>query len=717
MPNRPFHMFDYASALLSLAVAATPALAQGDGTPQNPATERITLPEVTVTAQKEPARAQDLPVALTAVTADMIARAGISIVSEAALTVPNTVFTEFTARKLSNARFRGLGASPANPAIATFIDGVPLLNANASSLELIDVGQIEFVRGPQSALFGRNSLGGLVNISSARPSLTRWTGRVSAPLGENGTREFRGVISGPLTDALAISLAGGHGARDGYTTNAMTGRRVDDRSGSFGKAQLLWTPSARWEARVIVGGERSRDGDYTLGDLGGLRQDPFTVMRDFEGYQHRDVRSGTLLTRYEGDRVSVSTTTGYVSWDTRDATDLDYSPLPMITRDNREEARQFSQEVRVASSAGAPVRLSDSTTLAWQAGGVVFTQAYSQDAINSFAPFLLSPFIGFPVSQHSPKGELDDLGFGGFAQATFTVNNRVDVAIGARADRETREAALDTFFSPVIAPPATVAEKVTYSNISPNGSVTWHVRPGTIAYATAGRGYKAGGFNPVAPPSAQAYGEEHTWTIEGGVKRTFGDGRVRLNTALFLIDWTDLQLNLPVPMGAGQFYIANVGGATSRGVEVELAARAGRGIDVFGAVGLTRARFDDGVSSGGVDVSDRTIPFTPEYTLSAGIQATRRLTAAATLIGRFEIARYGEFHYDEANTASQQAYSLANARVGVDMGRVSLEGWARNLFDTRYVPTAFAYPGFAPSGFVGEPGRPRTLGITLGIGF
>ncbi len=102
---------------------------------------------------------------------------GATIVSD--LFAPNVYFTEFTARKLSNPRFRGIGASPANPAVATYFDGVPQFNTNSSSIDLIDVGQVEFVRGPQSALFGRNSIGGLINVTSARPSLSGWTGSLS----------------------------------------------------------------------------------------------------------------------------------------------------------------------------------------------------------------------------------------------------------------------------------------------------------------------------------------------------------------------------------------------------------------------------------------------------------------------------------------------------------------------------------------------------------
>ena len=244
----------------------------------------------------------------------MIADAGISIVSDAAMYAPNTYFSEFSARALSFARFRGIGSSPANPGITTYIDGVPQLNTNSSSVDLLDVEQVEFVRGPQSALFGRNALGGLVNVTSSRPSLTAWTGSASVPVGNFGTREVRAGVSGPLTDRLAIGVAMGRRDRDGFTTNDVTGNDLDYRSATSGKAQLLWTPAANWEARAIVTGERARDGDLALNDLAALRADPFRAARDFEGRNDRNIVSTTVLARHEGQRFAFSTTTGFVRW-------------------------------------------------------------------------------------------------------------------------------------------------------------------------------------------------------------------------------------------------------------------------------------------------------------------------------------------------------------------------------------------------------------------
>ena len=170
------HILAGAAALITLFSTAPSAAQTGTAPPppagqtnQAPAPQedpyRFRMPAVNVTAQKEPEDIQKIPVIVTAVSKDTIENADIHIVSEAAIFAPNTFFTEWSARKLSTARFRGIGSSPNNPGITTYIDGVPQLNANSSSIELLDVDQIEFVRGPQSALFGRNTLGGLVNVA------------------------------------------------------------------------------------------------------------------------------------------------------------------------------------------------------------------------------------------------------------------------------------------------------------------------------------------------------------------------------------------------------------------------------------------------------------------------------------------------------------------------------------------------------------------------
>ena len=680
----------------------------------------VTLPPVTVTAQKEPDDPKNLPVSVTAVLSETLRLGAVDTVSQAGWYAPNIFFNEFTARKLSNPRIRGVGASPSNPGVTSYIDGVPQLNANSSSLEFVDVEQVEFVRGPQSALFGRNALGGVINIASGRPSLKAWTGSVIAPFGNFSSGDVRGVVSGPLVaDKLSIGIGMGYTTRDGFTTNDITGNDLDSRSALFGKGQVLWKPNARWEARAVFTGERARDGDYALNDLASLRAKPFHAARDVEGHTHRDVAARTIHVAYAGPQYDVTTTTGFLNWKTEDLTDLDYTPLPLITRNNAEEDFQFTQEVRVASAKAAPLVLSDRIRMKWQAGVFAFTQNYEQDAVNNFSPFVLSPLLGFPISQHSPQSALDDRGVGVYAQGTWTIATRLDLIAGVRVDREHKEANLGTFFTPTLEhlPPTSLIADKDFSDVSPQLAIAYRVAPTTNVYGTVARGFKAGGFNAASPTGAEAYDQEHSWNYEGGVKTSALADRLAASVAAFHIHWSDLQVNVPNVLVPGQFFIGNAAGATSSGVEFELRARPDQSLDLFGAFGFTHARFADGSRSNGVDVSGKKLANAPSYTADFGVQYARPLRGTLALTARAEAICYGDYQYDDANTAGQSAYTLTNLRGGVRGQHGFVELWVRNAFDTAYIPVAFPYPGLAASGFVGESGAPRTIGIRAGVSF
>jgi iron complex outermembrane receptor protein len=418
-----------------------------------------------------------------------------------------------------------------------------------------------------------------------------------------------------------------------------------------------------------------------------------------------------------GNTIDLFSTTGFVWWKTADLTDLDYTPLPLITRDNHERDLQFTQEFRVAPAKNAAVALSKDVMLRWQAGLFLFTQGYTQEAVNSFSPSVLSPELPFPITQHSPDASLDDKGVGVYGQGTLTFSSRLDVTIGVRGDHESKTAALNTFFVPAIAPANPVNAENSFNDVSPQFTVTYHVKHGNIVYGTASRGFKAGGFNAAAPPGNEAYGEENSWNFEGGMKSSWLTDRLTVNAAVFYLRWQDLQVNVPNPFVPAQFFIDNAGHATSKGVEFEVTARPMPGFDVFGGVGTTNARFGSDGVSGGVDVSGNKLSNAPGFTADAGVQYSRPVSGTLSAYGRADVVSYGSFQYDDANTAQQDAYALTNLRGGVRGGKVFIEGWIRNAFNKAYVLTAFAYPGFAPSGFIGENGPARTFGIRAGVTF
>ena len=417
-----------ALALLLSAALGVPALAQAQasGAPAGSQDDsiRFRMPTVTVTALKEPVDKQKVPVSVTAVSKDTIDAAAIRIVSEAAIFAPNTYFTEWSARKLSNARFRGISSSPNNPGITTYIDGVPQLSANSSSIELLDVDQIEFVRGPQSALFGRNTLGGLVNITSSRPSVSGWTGAFSVPFGNHGAWGVRGGVGGPIVDnKLSVGVSVAQVDRDGFTVNDVTGNDIDSRSAFSGKAQLLWLPNRAWETRVIFTGEQARDGDYSLNDVGALRSNPFHAARDFEGFAeprrlwHHGAGEGRRqrpeLHQHHGHR----------------RLDDAGRHRPRLHTTAADQARQYRERAAVHAGVAARIRrrcghLVDATPrdCAGRPACSSSRRPTSRMPSTAIRRRLVAPI---PVSQHSPRSALDDFGIGLFGQATLTFNETV----------------------------------------------------------------------------------------------------------------------------------------------------------------------------------------------------------------------------------------------------------------------------------------------------
>lgn len=710
-PNTlPTHFVLRLSSGAALLLIATQVGAQEPKEPK--ATEEPTT-DIIVTARKQPENLQELPLSATALPKEKLDNAGVRTVNDAAAYVPNVFISEFSARKLSNPRFRGIGSSPLNPAVTTYFDGVPQFNANSSSIELLDIDQIEFVRGPQGALFGRNTIGGLINVTSLRPSLSQSSGMLFGTLGNHSMGDLRGTYSAPIIeDKLGYRMGFGYGRRDGYTTNTVTGNTIDDRRGFFGKSQLLWKPADNKQVRLLITGERDSDGDYALNDLAAVRATPFTVTRDFEGFTSRSLTAPTLIFDQTGSKVNFSSISGLVSWRTQDLTDLDYTAFPLALRNNFEKDTQFTQEFRFASAKDAPVNLSDKWKLKWQAGVSYFKQNYDQNATNTLNP-PLGPLPGF---QSISAAALNDSGFGAYGQGTFTANDKLDLILGLRGDYERKKALLTSSTNPAFGAPLVQNLKDSFSAVTPQIGISYHLTPSRLLYGTISDGFKAGGFNPASPAGTETYGKEKSRNYEIGLKTSSKDNRVTANLAAYYIDWKNLQLN--VPFGApGQFFISNVGNASSKGIELEVNARARRDLEIFAGAGLMRARFGAGSMSNGVAVGGNKLPYSPDYTANAGVQYSRRMSGDKSFYGRAEGIFYGKYQYDDQNTAAQSSYMLANLRAGIKSNKWFAEGWLRNAFDKNYAPIALPYPGLAPSGFIAEPGAPRTIGITAGFYF
>jgi iron complex outermembrane recepter protein len=681
------------------------------------------LPEVIVTGQKQPAPVESLPVSDSVVTSNTLQGTDIQSPRDASIYAPNTFLSEFTARAQSVPYFRGVGGGLGyNPGVTTFIDGVPQLNFYSANIELIGEDQIEFLRGPQGDLFGRNTAGGLINITSARPT-DYWTGHAAGSYGNYDYGDFRGTISGPLLpNQLDMSLAGGYSSRDGYTTD-QHGRGIDGREAEFGKGQLLYTVSDRFEIRFIGWGENDHDGDYALGELNEMAADPHVAPREGGpdlGYNNRDIAAGVVQANYRGEAVDLASISG-ASWWRNDAdTDWDYAGAyaPVLKpdgivpfyEDNVEQQHQFTQEFRAASSEEKPIQLANALDLSWQSGLFLFSQSYHQMDSN------------FNNSQVTHTGSLDDLGAGVYGQAKLTAWDHLEFTAGARYDYENKTAHLGTVPIGVTTNlPVYASPRADFGEVSPAFGLAWHFSTNQMVYARVAEGYKAGGFNSEGPAE---YGPEHTWNYELGYKGVWMDGKLETTAALFYIDWHNIQeaAFATSPNDPYGYYIINAGGADSKGVEFETRYRPMPGWDLFGSVGYTDAQFESGATYFGGSIAGNSLPNMPVFTGNMGTQVSWSPCRAVTLYAWADVAVYGEFEYDPSNEAGQSTYSVANFRAGARGSHWFAEGWVNNAFNTSYVPIAFnlydGYPGInGRRGYVGENGAPLTFGFRAGISF
>ena len=714
------------------------------------------LEPVVVTAQRTPQDGRDVPASVTALTSAQLQRAGVTSVKEAAIYAPNVNLIEFTARSISNPAVRGVGGSTTNPGVTTYIDGVPQLSADTSSRELLDVERIEFVRGAQGTLYGRNTLGGVINqLSRATSPQSDASG--SLGFGDHGRKDARGRYSTPLTTladgALGATLSGGYAARDGYNLNTFTGQKLDDRSALFGQGQLQWQRGA-FDLRLILATENAEDGDFALTDLAQLRARPHTLRHDFTGLTQRRIQSQTLRAGWQNEQLSVESISGRVAYTAFETTDLDLSEKPDLTRRNRRLGDQLTQEFRLASR--APLLHFIGADFGAQTGMFGFTQSNDQDVANlisgsyllenggSFVP-LPPPLPAIPTlpinlgaldlltsAADRTRSALDDRGIGLYAETTLDWGQRPDLSsllrgwsltLGIRHDYEKKQADITggtvlIFPSGNEAPVSNntpVQQSRSFSATSPRAILRKTLGQHAQVYASLAAGYRAGGFNPQSPNNASpSYGEEHSSNLELGSKLTAFEGRVSASLAAYSIQLRDLQLNLPIPNGAGRFYVSNVGHARNQGIELEAQARPWKPLTLFLSAGTLDARFGGGSQDLQGDVSGKRLPYTDPFSSTVGFQFART-DALGEWTLRAEAQRLGGGYYDSGNSERQSPNTLINLRAGRSVQGLRLELWARNLTNKATIPLAIPYTGIVPSNFAGENAPPRTVGLNLSV--
>ncbi len=537
--------------------------------------------QVLVTAAKTGERdAQTMPIAVSALSRTELEAVQVHTVADIAGRAPTVTFSQNS--DFSQLTIRGIGTNVvfagSDPSSAVYVDGVYVARPVMVMSDFLDLERVEVLRGPQGTLYGRNTVGGALNVITKTPSNgVEASARFVA--GSLDTLRAEARVSGPIVrDRVMGSAAILRGVSEGFV------RDLDHPDHPLGGEDVT---AARGKLRVVLNGwsDLLISGDVTDQDPTPLTYAKVLAVKP--GFQVdnpadlHEVRTSTLaeghnlqyggaarLTMRLTPETTLTSLTAYRKLDYHVINDADITELDLTSVDLHENQHQISEELTVSQLRGR---------LTWLGGLFLFHEVDRQPTtIRLGGPGLVNFLL--------PEVEADSQA--GFGQATVGVTGRVSVTGGLRYTRERKTidnlGRLSTFDLPTVFLPGAYAysDAISHTAWTPKAALEVNAGKHTLAYVSAARGFKSGGFNFTSPEPGRGYAPEWAWSYEGGVKTTIASGRARLSVAVFQTDYTNLQVQTSIRPGV--IDISNAAAATIQGVEFEGATELARAVHVGG---------------------------------------------------------------------------------------------------------------------------------------
>ena len=640
MTRSEINLLRFLPGAIAACVTST-AMAQSD-----PGPDPYVLDEIIVTATKRSVALQDVPIALSVVTGDKIEALGLAELEDVALYMPNVHIAEGAITPLLFVRGVGSGMNPGfEQSVGTFIDGVYYGRGQHSRAALLDLERVEVLKGPQSTLFGKNTVAGAMNITTARPT-EEFEGYIDAAFeSEVDGVSVSAMLSGPLSDTVRVRVAAKKSDDEGWMTNTAAGGDAgpeEDNLAIRGTLEwdasdsLVFTLKAERNTYNVVGRQQvisianpAATVLYrTFGDAGfSPRFDYVRSARTIVPPEFHDTEASRvqLTAIYDWGDLAVTSITAVTGYDYQDNFDGDYSALQFLERSRLEEHDQFSQEFLLTSPGGDAVDFlagvyfqtaeltSDQTTL------VRFTGLPPVDAG-------VRAQIDAALGTNLQAGDIDADLFAFFDQDTttisafgeFTFNLRDDFRIvtGLRYSKDEKEvsksrfqsevgsATPDPFLAGVYGPILQFSGTYAYTlerdenHLTGNVGLQWDPNADSMLYLNVSSGYKAGGFdedNALGSLANAEFEDETVLGVEAGGKFTVLDGRGRINAALFHSKYEDLQVS--TFDGNAGFVVGNAAESVVTGLEADWTCAVTGHLILSGALALLNAEYDSFPSS------------------------------------------------------------------------------------------------------------------------
>ena len=698
------------------------------------------------------------PISSTVLSPAAIERERVLSVKDLSAVVPNFYQPDYGSRMTSSIYVRGFGARIDQPVVGVNVDEIPYLNKNSYDFDLFDIARIEVLRGPQGTLYGRNTIGGQLNIYTLSP--LGYSGvRASAEYGTGNTLRAKASYYGRVSDNFGISVGGFYTRTDGFFDNAYDGSDCDRGHSAGGRVRMVWQGADGWSIDNVASVGSSLEGGYAycLYDEASGTVSPVNYNGP-NSYERVNVTDGFVV-KHEGEKMLFTSATGYQYLYDRMLIDNDFTPRSLFTLVQQQREHALTEDIVLRSN-------DDSRRWQWITGAYGFYKRLRMEApvtfledgigdlilgaanagIQSVMPWaeLMIEESAFDIASNF---EIPTYGLALYHESSLRAG-RWRFTAGLRLDYEASRMDYDNYtsihyrLSPMmpqfkeLSMPFAGRERMDFLELLPKFAVNFSTGAGEL-YVAASRGYKAGGFNtqifsdilqnrlmaammedmgmpaqpsPYNEASATTYKPEYSWNYEAGGHLAFAEGRVRTDFSLFWIECRDQQLTVfPEGTTTGRM-MSNAGRSRSRGVEVSLSWNPTTHLGVWGSYGFTDARFvkfDDGEA----DYAGNVLPYAPRNTVSLG--ATYRLHVGARMLDDVVVncswQGAGKIYWNESNTLSQNFYSQLGASVDLRKGDFTLSLWGRNLTGTDFY--TFYFKSVGNSFF--SHGKPRQLGLTL----
>lgn len=678
------------------------------------------LDAVIVTAQKKEESLQNIPVSISAISAKQVQQYRLWNSKELTAIAPN-FYSNNSGDDRNVSSVRGIVTTSYDPAVATYIDGVNQFSLDTYIAGLNDIERIEILRGPQGTLYGRNAMGGVINIITKQPS-NNTNGFAELNIGNYGQQRYSAGIRTPfIKDKLFFGASVVFNKRDGYYTNQFNNTSFDKQQGTSGNYYLKFLPNSKWAFTLNAKHQNNRNnGPFPL--VNGVEDAfnmPYLLSQNALAKMIDNSFNASLTVNHSGNGINFTSQTAWQSNHRyyNAPLDGDFSPYDIVTVINDygkdwNNVKVFTQEFRFNSPSNK------NAAFKWAAGTYFYHQDNPSKQATHFgedAGFYGIPDINF-ATINTTKGKNTGIAF--YGQGTYALNKKLEVIAGLRYDYENKKLAVEGEYrkdgeDAFVTVPDT-SSAVHYSALSPKLGLNYAVAKNSNLFATYSRGFRTGGLTQLSSDPSQPplypYKPEYSNNIEIGIKNNFFNNRLRLNITAFLTRVTDAQvptLVLPDAITVTK----NTGKLSSKGAELELSAAPLKGLQVDYNFGYTHAEYTSlKVSQNGesTDLNGKKQIYTPDVTSMLALQYSWDLSETKDIkfVVRAEWFHLGTTYFDLANNIKQSPYSLFNTRAGISSKNIDVFLWNRNIGDEKYI--AYAYDFGAV-----HLGDPKTYGVTI----